>query len=139
MANLRKNTGYITDRFIKKLKGCISMNFSKIRIKEKKNDKVTELYNQVRDLKDRTDQKSRDELEKARTIIADTANENFKIIKAEIDSLKPKEKLCSNRLWKLKKKLCPNSTNPPTAMLDKSGNLLISDKAIEERALEAYK
>ena len=107
------------------------MNFSKIRIKEKKNGKVTELYNQVIDLKDRTDQKSMDELQKA--------NENFKIIKAEIDSLKPKEKLSSNRLWKLKKKLCPNSTNPPTAMLDKSGNLLISDKAIKERALEAYK
>ena len=133
------NLDTLTDRFIKKLKGCIAMNFSKIRIKEKKNDKLIELYNQVRDLKDKTDPKSLDELEKARINIANTANENFKIIKAEIDALKPNEKLSSNSLWKLKKKLCPNSTNPPTAMLDKCGNLLTSDEAIEERALEAYK
>ena len=80
-----------------------------------------------------------DELEKARINIANTANENFKIIKAEIDALKPNEKLSSNSLWKLKKKLCPNSTTPPTAMLDKCGHLLTSNEAIEERALEAYK
>ena len=37
-----------------------------------------------------------------------------------------------------KKKICPKSTDPPSAMLDSHGNILTTDKAIEERALEVY-
>ena len=43
-----------------------------------------------------------------------------------------------NQLWKLKKKLCPESRDPPCAMLDDNGNLLTSNKAIKERAVKVY-
>ena len=38
----------------------------------------------------------------------------------------------------MKKRLCPNARDSPCAMLDKNGNILTSNKAIEERALEMY-
>ena len=41
-------------------------------------------------------------------------------------------------MWKLRKKMCPKNRDPPTAMIDKKGNLLTSDKAIQDRAVEAY-
>ena len=36
-----------------------------------------------------------------------------------------------NKLWKLKKRLCPRSKDPPCAMMDKNGNLLITDEALK--------
>ena len=44
----------------------------------------------------------------------------------------------AKKLWKMKKKLCPKIRPPPTAMLDSKGNLLTTDKAIEERAIEVF-
>ena len=46
--------------------------------------------------------------------------------------------LNNNQLWKLKKRLCPGSRNPPSAMLDEHENLLTSNKAIQERAIEVF-
>ena len=45
----------------------------------------------------------------------------------------------SGRLWKLRKKLCPRSRDPPIAMLDKRGNLVTSPKIIEDIALNTFK
>ena len=42
------------------------------------------------------------------------------------------------QIWTLKKKLCPRSKDPPTAMLDSRGNLLTTDKAIQNRATEVF-
>ena len=41
-------------------------------------------------------------------------------------------------MWKLQKKMCPNSRDPPTAILDRHGNLLTSDEAIKNRALKVF-
>ena len=46
--------------------------------------------------------------------------------------------LDSNKLWKLRKKMCPKLCDPPTAMMDRHGNVLTPEKAISERALEVY-
>ena len=71
--------------------------------------------------------------------IAKEANENLKKIREEVCKIKPSEGgMSANKIWKLKKKLCPRSRDPPTAMLDKEGNLLTSDESIEKRALEVY-
>ena len=43
-----------------------------------------------------------------------------------------------SQVWKLKKRLCPNSRDPPCAMLDGNGNLLTSEKAIKDKALQVY-
>ena len=44
----------------------------------------------------------------------------------------------SQTIWKLKKKLRPQSQEPPSAFLDSTGNLLTNEKAIQNRALEVY-
>ena len=132
------NLDKLVERFIKKLDGCISQNFSKIRLKEKRNDKNQVLYDKMRELKGKNDPESKTKLEKIKAAIADAAHEKFRIIKDEVDSLKQNESLNSNKLWKLKKKLCPNSRDPPSAMLDSNGNLITSDQIIKERALENY-
>ena len=132
------NLDKLVERFIKKLDGCISMNFSKIRLKEKRKDKNQELFDKMRDLKGKTDPESQTELTKVKEAIADAANARFQIIKDEVDSLKQNESLNSNKLWRLKKKLCPNSRDPPCAMRDNKGNLLTSDNLIKELALNTY-
>ena len=64
------------------------MNFSKIRLKEKRKDKNQELFDKMRDLKGKTDPESQTELTKVKEAIADAANARFQIIKDEVDSLK---------------------------------------------------
>ena len=44
-----------------------------------------------------------------------------------------------NQIWKLKKKLCPDSRKPPSAMQDKHENLLTTNKAIQERVVEVFR
>ena len=39
---------------------------------------------------------------------------------------------------KLKKKVCPKSKDPPAAMFDRDGKILITKEAIENRAIEVY-
>ena len=128
----------LTGRFLKKLDGCISNSFKKIRL-AKKEDKGEDLYNQMTNLKSKTDEKSKAKLQEVLEKIAEDAKKNFETVKAEVNNMKPSENgMNSKRLWKLKKNLCPNSRPPPTAMLDSRGNLLTTDLAIEERALEVF-
>ena len=57
----------------------------------------------------------------------------------ELAKTKDQPKLDSQRFWKVKKKLCPRTKDPPSVMLDSHDNLLTTDKAIEDRAIEVYK
>ena len=45
----------------------------------------------------------------------------------------------SGKLWSLKRKLCPKTRDPPTAMMDPEGNLITSANAIQNLALNTYK
>ena len=102
-------------------------------------DNEEDLHEQMRKLKSKTDENSKSKLKNVMEKIAEEAQKNFETVKAEIDNLKPNENgMNSKKLWKLKKKLCPNSRPPPTAMLDSRGNLLTTDQAIERRALEVF-
>ena len=68
------------------------------------------------------------------------AENNYEKIKEEIDSIKGEDGgVHYGQLWKLKKKLSPKCRDPPTAMLDKHGNLVTSEQAIEALAVETYR
>ena len=68
------------------------------------------------------------------------AQSNYEKIKEEIDNINCDEGgFNSGNLWKLKKKLSPKCRDPPTAMLDRAGNLVTSNQAIEELAIDTYK
>ena len=128
----------LTKRFQKKLDGCIAKSFRKIRMTQK-SDSEDDLHDQMRKLKTKSDEKSKAKLQEVLAKIADNAKNNFNKVKAEIDKLKPNGNgMNSKKLWQLKKRLCPNSRTPPTAMKDSKGNLITEDEAIKERALEVF-
>ena len=81
----------LTNRFLKKLDGCIATNFRKIRITKSKEDKSVELFSRLHELNDKDDTKSKQE--KARVIedIARVASENLEKIQDEISKIKPNE------------------------------------------------
>ena len=57
----------------------------------------------------------------------------------ELAKTKDNEKLDQQKFWRLKKKICPKSTDPPSVMLHKTGNLLTTNKAIENGAVEVFR
>ena len=60
-------------------------------------------------------------------------------MKKELSDIKCGDRaIDAQKLWKIKKKFCPQSRDPPTAMLDIKGNLLTTDSAIQNRAIEVY-
>ena len=129
-----------TNRFIKRLNQCIKKCFKKIRVTEKPNKELDDLFNKRRILRSKNDVKSKEELNKVENKLAELcAESNYKKIKEEVDHIKSDEGgINSGQLWKLKKKLNPKCRDPPTAMTDMYGNLVTSDEAIRDLAVETY-
>ena len=87
---------------------------------EKTNHEVENLFNKRRSLKNKDDAESKIELDKIEKELAEKcAEDNRRKIREEIAGIKCEDGgVHSGRLWKLGKKLCPKSREPPTAMLD---------------------
>ena len=119
------------------IKAC----FKKVRICDKPNKIVDELFKKRKELRNKTDNVSKVELKQVEEELAKyCAENNFNTIKDEIDGIKPDEGgIHSGKLWKLKKKLSPRCRDPPTAMQDKHGNLVSSPRLIEKLSLETFK
>ena len=129
----------LTKRFIKKLNGCIKMNFRKIRTNNAKKSEDEKLHDKMRQLKGKNDSKSIQELEKIVINIAECAESKYKHVIKELNMMSPEEgRIDAQKFWKLKKRLFPRSVDPPSAMLDKQGNLITSKVDIENRAIEVY-
>ena len=129
----------LTERLIKKINGSIATNFTKRRIAFK--DAATKddnLYKSMRELKGKTDEKSGGKMKEITDALAEKAEQNFVKLKEELSKIKTNGVIDAKQMWKLRKKMCPNSRDPPTAILDRHGNLLTSDEAIENRALEVF-
>ena len=134
----KDNLDILNARFKKKLDGCIATSFKKIRMSQKEDDSE-DLHEQMRNLKSKTDEKSKARLQEILEKIAQDARKNFETVRLEINKIRTNENgMNSKKLWKMKKKLCPKIRPPPTAMLDAKGKLLTTDKEIEERALEVF-
>ena len=46
--------------------------------------------------------------------------------------------MSSGKLWSLRKEICPQSRDPPTAMMDLEGNLVTNAEKIKEMVVSAY-
>ena len=127
--------------FIKKINECVKKSFRKIRITDKPNKEIEELFEKRKKLKNKNDLKSKSDLEKIETELAELcAKDNYNKIKEEIADIKCEEGgINSGKLWKLKKKLSPKCRDPPTAMLDKEGNLVTDPERIANIGLEVFK
>ena len=66
----------LTEKFIKKLKGCIAQNFQKIRINGTRKTKSDILYKKLRDIKDKDDEASMSDRKQIEDEIADITEEN---------------------------------------------------------------
>ena len=129
----------LTQRFIKKLDGCIKVNFKKVRVTNNKPTVEENLYEKMRKLKGRDDDKSVHEMNEVIKDIAINAEKKYDKVVKEIQNMRPEGgKINSQKFWKLKKAICPKAREPPTAMTDKHGNLLTNNKAIEDRAIEVF-
>ena len=109
------------------------------RVITKTNNDTDRLYNRMRFLKGNEDNESKTELEAVKKAIAEIAGNTFNKLKQQLEKIKLDDNMINaHEIWKLRKKMSPKNSDPPTAMTDKKGNLLTSDEAIQTRALEAY-
>ena len=131
-----ENINVLTNRFIKKLDGCIKVNFKKVRLNRNKPTQYENLYNQLRELKGKEDKESINQIKKVIEAIAKEAEKKYYKVVEELKTMKPDGgKINSHKFWNLKKKICPKSKDPPSAMIDKDGNLLTTHEDIEKRQL----
>ena len=92
------------------------------------------------ELKSDTSENSKEELEKVVERIAMCAQEKYNTVMKELKEMRPEGgKINSQKFWKLKRKMAGKHTDPPAAMFHEKLNLLTSDQAIQERAIEVYK
>ena len=129
----------MTEIFLKRLQKTIFKCFRKVRVVERIDKDKAELFQKWRDLKNKTDSKSKDELEKVENKLAEEyAEEYFDKIKEKTAGIDCEEGgMNSGRLWSLKKEIFPKNRDPPTAMLDPiSGNLLTTNEKVEEAAVD---
>ena len=136
-----KNPEVKANKFMKRLNGFIKNTFKKIKITNKTDETLENLYNKRRILRTKTDIKSKNELKELEDELAEKYSEKmYKKIKDEIDCINSEDGgFNSGKLWKLKKKLSPRSTDPPTAMKNRDGNLMTNDEEIKEEAKKHYK
>ena len=131
-----------TKKFLKKLEKVIHKCFKKIRVKEKVDKEKEELYKKWKSLKNRTDEKSKKELDVVEKELSDKyAKDYFEKIKKYVGDVDRMDGNMNNgSLWNLKKNLFPQTRDPPIAMQDpRSGNLLTNNGKIQDAALYTYK
>ena len=99
-----------TNAFIMKLNKCITTCFKKIRVREKPNKEVEELFQKRKELRSKDDEASKTKLNDVESKLADLcAESNYNKIREEISDIKCEEGgINSGKLWKLKKKLSPD-------------------------------
>ena len=64
----------LTDRLVEKINGCVSMSFKKIRVSDRKKEEKETLLDRMRELKGKTDLKSKNELKNVVKEIAERAD-----------------------------------------------------------------
>ena len=131
----------LTEKFLKRLQKTIHKCFKKVRVSQKIDKEKDDLFQKWRELKKKSDDGSKSELEKVEKELADEyAEEFFEKIKEKTAGINCEGGgLNSGQLWNLKKEIFPKARDPPTAMLDPvSGNLLTSEDKIEEAAIKVY-
>ena len=129
-----------TDVFIERLNNTISHCFKKIRIVDRPDKAVEELFRKRKILRQKVDDQSKAELKDVEIELNNRcAESNYKKIKEELMNIKPDEGgLHHGHLWNLKKKLCSKSRDPPSAMLNSNGTLVTDPEAIDKVALDTF-
>ena len=132
----REDINTLTNRLLKKINGCIAVNFRKVRVNHTKKGPVEKLYDELNTIKEKGG--SEVEVNEVKEKIVNLNNEKYKKISEELAKKKDGRKLNPQKFWKIRKQICPKSQDPPSAMLDEKGNLLTTQKVIENKAIDVY-
>ena len=125
-----------TELFMKKINKLIYKCFNKIgQRRDKDTNKDESLYNRWKSLKNKEDAGSKAELEAVEAELAEDYFNKVKEASTNIDCMDGGK--MSTELWKLKKQICPQSRETPTAMLDDDENLVTNEENIKEMAINA--
>ena len=136
--DLDKPIDVVTKKFMKRLSGFIHKCFKKVKIVDKEDRRLQQLYNIRRVLRNKSDEASALKLEEVNNELSENyADIMCKKIMGEIKNVGDSEEggFSAGRLWKLKKKLSPKNTEPPTAMLNSEGKLLTNNEDIKKEAV----
>ena len=132
----------VTKKFIKRLQGFIHKCFKKVRIVDKEDKKLEELYNKRRILRTKDDEASLIKLDEVENELCEKYSEVMcNKIMGELSEMDNCEDGGFNpgKLWQLKKKLSPRFTLPPSAMMNSEGHLLTDKEDIIKEAVKHYK
>ena len=113
-----------------------------MKIETSVDDKLEKLYDKRRYLRTKDDDESKAALEELEEELVDRYSERmYHKIKDEIKVMNNEEGGYNpGHLWKLKQKLSPRHSEPPTAMKDKDGKkLLTSEEDIKAETIKHYK
>ena len=100
-------------------------------------EKEEVLYKNWKGLKDKEDNESKAEKEFIEEELADEYFNKIKEVSQGVECAEGGN--IEAEVWKLKKKLCPRSQDPPTAMMDEDGYLVTDAEAIKDMAVKAFK
>ena len=142
IVNMNKPLEVVTNKFLKRLKGFVHKCFKKVKIIDKPDDELEELFNKRRVLRNQSDYESQTKLEELNDELATKYSDKMsKTILEEIKGISKSDEggINSGKLWKLKKKLMPRSQDPPTAMVNTEGKLLTDKDDIMKEAVNHYK
>ena len=91
-------------------------------------------------LKQKQDDKIKAELEEGIEAIGQEEEKNYTLLMSELNKLEPDKAglIDAHKFWKISKNMFPESRDPPVAILEKQGNLVTTDKTLENRVLEVY-
>jgi hypothetical protein len=137
-----KSIHLVTKKFLKRLKGFMHQCFKKVKIVEKPDEELENLYNKRRILRTRTDEASEKELEEVENELSEKYSDKmYNKIMGELKGKTDSEEGGFNvgSLWKLNKKLSPRYNDPPTAMVNSEGTLLTTDEVVLDEAVKHYK
>ena len=132
----------VTKQLLKRINGFVHECFSKVKLTDKPNKDLERLYNKRTVLRTKSDAESKKQLESVESELCKKYSEvMFQKIMTEVKGMEDSEDggFNSGRLWKLKKKLSPKVSDPPTAMINSVGKLITSEDDIKAEAIKHYK
>ena len=140
IVNSMEDMDQITKNFMKKFKDIKHKCFKKVRITNKDHSKIDNLFQKRKILKSKDDKESKSKLREIEEELAEKLSEDlYGIIKTETEKINCEEGgFNSGHLWSLKNKLYKKYREPPTAIMNKSGDLVTSNCEINKATLEHF-
>ena len=129
-----------TKKFLKRINGFITKHFKKVKVKENVDKELEGFYKQKAELKNKEDIASKQKLADIEAEMAEKyAEDMVKKIREELKGVNSEDGgWNSGHLWKLRKKISPRPSDPPTAMENTDGVLLTDPIEIQKEAIKYF-